>query len=129
MENLEVHRTSDSNAGWISLPVTNGTYDLIALDAKSLAKKLSKTLIKAGNYNMIRIEVTGAKVTTASGAYDARIPSGKIKMNVPFIVNSDGTTEILIEANPKASLIIAGNKNNPKYILKPVLHIKKVDNI
>ena len=127
IENLEVHRTSDQDAGWISLPISDGTFDLMALDATSWAEIISSTEIAAGNYNMFRFDVTGAQVTTESGVYEAEVPSGTIKVNVPFIVYEDGTTEITIEVNPEASLIVTGNKNNPKYILKPVLKVTNVD--
>ena len=127
IENLEVHRTSDQDAGWISLPISDGTFDLMALDATSWAEIISETDIAAGNYNKFRFAVTGAQVTTESGVYDAEVPSGKIKVNVPFIVYEDGTTEITIEVDPKASLKVTGNKDNPKYKLNPVLKVTNVD--
>lgn len=127
IQNLEVHRTSDSDAGWISLPIENGTYDLIALDAQAWSELISNTEITPGSYNKIRFEVTDAQVTTESGTYDVKIPSGVIKMGISFTVFEDGTTEITIEIDPKASLKITGNKKNPKYMLSPVIHIKSVD--
>ena len=48
IEDLQVHRTSDSDAGWISLPIENGTFDLIALDAEALEDK-QHTLTQLGN--------------------------------------------------------------------------------
>lgn len=127
IENLEVHRTSDADAGWISLPIFDGTFDLMTLDATSWAEIISETEIAAGNYNKFRFAVTGAQVTTESGVYDAEVPSGKIKVNVPFVVYEDGTTEVTIEVNPKASLNVTGNKNNPKYKLNPVLKVSDVN--
>jgi hypothetical protein len=127
IENLEVHRTSDSDAGWISIPITDGTFDLMTLDATSWAEIIANTEIAAGNYNKFRFAVTGAQVTTESGVYDAEVPSGKIKVNVPFVVYEDGTTEVTIDVNPKASLKVTGNKNNPKYKLNPVLKVSNVD--
>jgi hypothetical protein len=127
IENLEVHRTSDHDAGWISLPISDGTFDLMVLDATSWAEIISNTEIAAGNYNKFRFAVTGAQVTTESGVYEAEVPSGKIKVNVPFIVYEDGTTEITIEIDPKASLKVTGNPKNPKYKLNPVLKVTKVD--
>jgi len=125
IENLEVHRTSNGDAGWISIPISNGTFDLMVLDATSWAEIISDTEIAAGNYNKFRFSVPGAQVTTESGVYEAEVPSGEIKVNVPFIVYEDGTTEITIEVDPKASLKVTGNKNNPKYKLNPVLKVTK----
>ena len=127
IENLDVHRTSDHDAGWISLPISDGTFDLMVLDATSWAEIISTTEIAAGNYNKFRFDVTGAQVTTESGVYEAEVPSGTIKVNVPFIVYEDGTTEVTIEVDPEASLKVTGNKDNPKYKLNPVLKVTKVD--
>jgi uncharacterized protein (UPF0333 family) len=121
IENLDVHRTSDQDAGWISLPISDGTFDLMVLDATSWAEIISNTEIAAGNYNKFRFDVTGAQVTTESGVYEAEVPSGTIKVNVPFIV------QITIEIDPKASLKVTGNKDNPKYKLNPVLKVTNVE--
>lgn len=125
IENLEVHRTSDGDAGWISIPISDGTFDLMVLDSASWAEIISETEIAAGNYNKFRFAVPGAQVTTESGVYEAEVPSDKIKVNVPFIVYEDGTTELTIEVDPEASLKVTGNKNNPKYKLDPVLKVTK----
>lgn len=127
IENLEVHRTSDENSGWISLPIVDGTFDLMMMDAAAWEEIISQTEISAGNYNKLRFAVTGAQVTTESGIYNAEIPSGVIKINIPFVVYEDGTTEITISVDPEASLKVTGNKTNPKYKLVPVLKVTKVD--
>jgi len=127
IENLEVHRTSDSDAGWISLPIMDSTFDLMILDAAAWEEIISQTEIAAGNYNKLRFAVTGALVTTESGIYEAEIPSEVIKINIPFVVFEDRTTEITIDVDPEASLKVTGNKTNPKYKLNPVLKVSKVD--
>ncbi|MEN8154763.1 MAG: DUF4382 domain-containing protein [Acidobacteriota bacterium] len=124
---LEVHRTSDSDASWHSLPVEDGEFDLIAMDANGWSEVFSNAAVTAGSYNKIRFEVSGAIVTTESGTYDVSIPSGVIKIGIPFVVNDDGTTEITIEIDPEASLKIVGNKNDPKYKMSPVIHVSSVD--
>ncbi len=126
VDNLEVHRTGDSDAGWIELAISGESFDLIELDTVAWADLISSTSIKAGDYNKIRIEVSEADVTTDTGTYVAEIPSGKIKINIPFKVNDDGTTEITISIDPEKSLIITGSKKNPKYILTPVLKVSSV---
>ena len=101
--------------------------DLIALDNASLEEIIASTEIESGNYNKIRFAVISATVTTESGIYEAEIPSKVIKISVPFVVYEDGHTEITVEINPKASLNISGSKNNPKYILRPVLKVTDVE--
>jgi hypothetical protein len=83
--------------------------------------------ILAGNYNQIRFGVDTAQVTTASGDYEAEVPSGKLKINVPFVVHAEGTTEVIIAIDPGASLKISGKKDDPKYKLQPVIHVAGVE--
>ncbi len=128
IEDLQVHRTSDSDAGWISLPIEKGEYDLILMDIKAWSELLSNTDVAPGTYNKFRFEVTGALVTTESGTYDVEIPSGVIKIGIPFIVNDDGTTEITLEIDPHASLKVKDDKKkDPTYKLSPVFHVTSVD--
>ncbi len=127
LSELKVHRTSDSSAGWIPLQIEESTYDLMVLNTETLSELISLTHIEAGNYNKLRFVISKATVTTESGIYEADIPSGEIKLNVPFIVHEDGKTEITILVNPVASLKKNGNKNNPKYKLSPVLHIGSIN--
>jgi len=87
------------------------------------ADLLSSTNPEKGEYNKIRFNVSSAVVTTASGTYDAVVPGDKIKVNVPFTVLEDGTTEITITFDPKASLKHSGSKKNLKFFLNPVLKI------
>lgn len=120
---LEVHRTGDSDAGWKVLPLSGEDFDLIELDILMWADLLSSTDPEKGEYNKIRLNVSSAIVTTDKGTFEAEVPGNKIKINVPFSVHEDGTTEINIAIDPVASLKSTGNKNNPKYFLNPVLKI------
>ncbi len=120
---LEVHRTGDSDAGWKILPLAAESFDLIELDRSIWSDLVSSTNPEPGVYNKIRISVSEASVKTESGTFPAVVPGDKIKIKVPFRVNKDGTTEITMSIDPKASLKKTGNKKDPKYFLNPVLKI------
>ena len=125
IDQLEVHKTSNSEAGWHTITINETTIDLMKLGA--IEGIIASEEIPAGDYNQIRFKVDSAQVTTESGEYDAEVPSGKIKINVGFTVHEDGSTVVTISIDPKASLKISGNKNNPKYKLSPVIHLIGVD--
>ena len=125
IDQVQVHRTSDSDAGWHTVSIEEGSFDLMELG--TIEAVVAEAEITAGNYNQIRFGIDLALVTTASGEYEAEVPSGKLKINVPFVVHDDGTTEVTISIDPKASLKISGKKDNPKYKLHPVIHVEGVE--
>ncbi|MCK5221260.1 MAG: DUF4382 domain-containing protein [Candidatus Aminicenantes bacterium] len=123
---LEVHRISDGDAGWKVLPLSGDSFDLIELDRLMWADLLSSTNPEKGEYNKIRLNLLKAIVTTESGTYDVEVPGDKIKINLPFSVHEDATTEVTISVDPKSSLKSTGNKDNPKYFLNPVLKVSTI---
>ena len=127
IKGLEVHKTSGSDAGWHSLPIEEGSYDLMALDNHSWAELISLSEITPGIYNKLRFEVTSAEVTTISGTYTAKIPSGKIKINLSFVIDEDKIVEITMTIDPEKSLKVQTFKNkDPKYTLNPVFKISGI---
>jgi len=123
---LEVHRIGDGDAGWKVLPLSGDSFDLIELDRLIWADLLSTTNHEKGEYNKIRLNLSAAVVTTDSGTYDVDVPGDKIKINLPFSVHEDGTTEVTISIDPKSSLKSTGNKDDPKYFLNPVLKVTSI---
>jgi len=119
---LEIHKTGEQS-GWKILSLSAGSFDLMELSNSIWSDLIASANPETGQYNQIRIYVSGATVKTSSGTYEAVVPSGKIKLMVPFTVHEDGTTEITIAFDPKASLKSTGNKKNPKYFLNPVLKV------
>ena len=47
------------------------------MDIRDIEELLSNSEIEEGEYNQIRFEVSACQVTTASGTFDAELPSGK----------------------------------------------------
>lgn len=126
INNLKVHKTSGSDAGWHSLPIEEGIYDLMALDNTGWSGLISSSEITPGIYNQLKFLVSSAEVTTESGTYNVDIPSGKIKINLAFTISEDMVTEITMTIDPKNSLKITGNEKNPKYKLNPNFKISNV---
>lgn len=123
---LEVHQTSAAtDSGWVSLTTPSGSFDLMAIE--SVERLISSTEISEGSYNQIRFYTSTAKVTTASGTYDAEVPSTKINVAVQFTVTKGDVTEVVLSWDPEESLNKTGS-NPPVYKLQPVLHVKRVKN-
>jgi hypothetical protein len=114
-----------SESGWWAIDIEESTFDLMELG--TIEEVIASSQIQAGKYNQLRFLINTARVTTESGEYEADVPSGKLKLNVPFTVFEDGSTEITISIDPEASLVVAGNPSNPKYLLKPVIHVVSVE--
>jgi hypothetical protein len=126
LSGLEVHRiAAGEESGWMPLTPPSESIDLMSLN--NIEKLISSTEITDGSYNLIRFLIDSAIVTTESGTYDATVPSSKIDVSVKFDIISGDMTIIVLAADPSASLVITGGPN-PKYLLKPVLKIKKVTN-
>jgi hypothetical protein len=126
LSGLEVHRiAAGEESGWIPLTSPPGSIDLMSLE--NIEKLISSTEIADGSYNSIRFLIDSAIVTTESGTYDATVPSSKIDVSVKFDIVTGQLTILVLAADPSASLVITGGPN-PKYLLKPVLKVKKVSN-
>lgn len=126
LNGLEVHQTSAAaESGWVTLTTPSGSFDLMAIE--SVENLISSTEITAGTYNQIRFYVNTARVTTASGTYNAEVPSTKINVAVQFEVKSGDVTEVVLSWDPDASLNSTGT-NPPTYKLQPVIHVKRVKN-
>ena len=94
---------------------------------------LADASIPAGTYDMVRLYITKASIVMNNGAsFDLKIPGAAesgLKIFIPsgIVVNSDNTSELLLDFNLNRSLVILGPRENPKgYHLRPV--IRAVDN-
>ncbi|MBN2136059.1 MAG: DUF4382 domain-containing protein [Acidobacteria bacterium] len=120
----EVHQTSAGiDSGWVSLSAPSGAIDLMQI--RNMEELLSSSEIEEGNYNQIRFYVNTCQVTTASGTYDAEVPSTKINIATQFVVASGDMTEVVLSIDPEASLNVTGNN---KYKMQPVIHVKRIKN-
>jgi hypothetical protein len=125
IDQVEVHKLGGSDSGWYTIDIEESTFDL--MESGVIEQVIASSAIPAGEYNQLRFQIDNARVTTDSGEYEAEVPSGKLKINVPFTVYEDGATEVTITIDPRASLVVAGPPSDPKYLLKPVIHVADIE--
>lgn len=125
IDQVEVHRYGGSESGWYTVDIEESTFDLMEIGA--IEEVIASSDIPAGDYNLLWFQIDSAQVTTESGEHEAEVPSGKLKLEVPFTVYEDGSTEVTISIDPQGSLIVAGPPSDPKYLLKPVIHVVDVE--
>ncbi len=116
---LQLHKANASNnSGWITIPIKNGTIDLVTLvDVSAL---LGQGNISAGKYTQLRIDVVNATgVMTDGTKVNFTVPSGQLKTTTPFnlSVSSGSTAKLTIDIDLEHSITQAGNK----WMFKPVL--------
>ncbi len=121
----EVHHES---MGWVTLPVQAGVYDLIDLQNDVTVALSSNVEIPPGQVTQLRLIVgDNNAVVTVSGVFDLKIPSGAetgLKLNLGTVIEPGMTTEILLDFDAEASVVLEGNGT---YSLKPVLTVKAVN--
>jgi hypothetical protein len=103
-------------------PITVDLLDLVK-DDQLLGPAVD---LPVGHYTQVRLILSKATITDATGTYDLNIPSGTqtgIKIHGGFDVQPNQVTAILLDFSVKGSLTKAGNG---KYILKPVPSIVAV---
>jgi hypothetical protein len=96
------------------------TFDLLSL-TNGLTEALGSAQIPEGHYRAIHLVLSeeGAWLVEAdSDTHDVCVPSGRLKIFTDFSVSSGGVTEIILDFDAAASLILTGNG---KYILRPVI--------
>jgi hypothetical protein len=125
IDQVEVHKLEGSDSGWYTIDIEASTLDV--MEPGVIEQVIASSEIPAGEYNQLRFQIDSAQVTTESGEYEAEVPSGKLKINVPFTIFEDGATEVTITIDPRASLVVAGPPSNPKYLLRPVIHVTDIE--
>jgi hypothetical protein len=123
---VNVANENDTNdANWQTIVTGPKTVDLIQLASNSTLLGPAVNL-PAGHYTQIRLILSSATITDASGTYALNVPSGTqtgIKIHGGFDIAPNQVTVILLDFNVKGSLNKLGNG---RYQLKPVPDIKAV---
>ncbi len=116
--NLMVHVSEAGNkSGWY--PVNyHGTIEL--LSSINISETIGTVTLASGDYNLIRFNVTSAKVTYNGVNYTAFVPSGELK--VPIIggvevTNSKPSATII---DLQTTVVNIGSHSNPEFIIRPV---------
>lgn len=104
---------------WQTLATPNTTVNL--LDLVTHDALLAQAPLPGGSYSQIRIFISSATVTDATGTHNVTIPSSAqtgIKINVDYTIQANTITDILLDFNVAQSLHITGNGT---YMLQPVI--------
>lgn len=138
---LSVHQSgsaSDSDAGWVEIPVTAQRIDLLSLQ-NGVMTTLGTTPLAAGKYTQMRLlladnasaaagqPIPNAVVPTGGSETALKTPSGQqsgLKMNVDIDIAADKLADFVIDFNACKSVVRAGTSGN--ILLKPVLAVTPV---
>jgi hypothetical protein len=110
---------NDNEPGhWQTITTNPQTFDL--LDLVTNEAILGSGTLPVGRYSQVRLFISNATVTDATGTHPVTIPSAGntgIKLNVDYTISPNQITAILLDFNVSKSLIKTGNG---QYRLQPV---------
>lgn len=113
---------NDNEPGhWQTISTNPQSFDL--LDLINNEAILGSATLPAGRYSQVRLFVSDATVTDATGTHPVTIPSAGntgIKLNVDYTISPNTITTILLDFNVNKSLIKTGNG---QYRLQPVIPV------
>jgi hypothetical protein len=119
---VEVHvGDDDTESGWISLPTTEGVYNLLELtngidtllgEIEVPAGKISQIRLILGNNNSIKVGGENHPLSTPSAQQSG------LKLQVHQTLNAGITYKILLDFDVARSIVLTGNGT---YKLKPVI--------
>ena len=111
---IEVNR----EGAWVLVTDVPQTIDL--LDIAINGKVIGDILVPAGSFTQIRIYVSKAAITDATGDHDVKLSSvsNGIKVNLDFVVDLNKTTEILIDFNSHHAIV---KETGNTYMLRSVV--------
>jgi hypothetical protein len=116
--NVHYAGTNDTNGSWITIINESQTFDLIQL--QNATEFLDGVTLAAGWYTQIRLFVESALVTIDGVQYDLKIPSKKIKLITPFLVQDNQTLTLTLDFDVQKSVHKTGSD---KYIMKPTIKV------
>lgn len=119
---VEVHyagvNQNDTNGTWITVVDESQTFDLVQL--QNATDVLGEVNLSAGWYTQIRLFVEKALVEIDGVQYDLKIPSKKVKLIKPFLVQDNETLVLTLDFDVHKSVHKTGNS---KYIMKPTIKV------
>lgn len=101
---IQAHEANDSNnSGWHNVSVSN-TIDLMSV--KTMSALLGSAQLPAGQYTQLRIVVQKAWGMTSDGkTYAFTVPSGDLRTDDPFTVNTGQTASLTLDVNLSHSIV------------------------
>ncbi len=140
VDKVQVHSEAMEGDTWKTIFIPQKTYDLLAL-ANGVRESLGIVALSAGHYTQMRLVLgdtpdNGVNILSqshpfanyvidANDAYhELKVPSGSqtgVKIVQGFDVNANETTELILDFNVSASVVIAGSSG--QYLLKPTIEV------
>lgn len=141
IDKVQVHASADAEeSGWVTLFTPRKTVNLLAL-INGVREELGVVSLATGHYTQMRLIIgteadTGINILsqshpfanyvidTSNAYHELKVPSGHqtgIKIVHGFDINANETTELILDFNASASVVIAGSSG--KYLLKPTIKV------
>ncbi len=125
VDSVRAHISSDdTTGGWFTLNRTPATYDLLTL-VNGANAVLGNAVLPVGQYSQIRLYIgSGSNVVVDGVPKPLEIPSGSqsgLKLNVDATILPDVVYILTLDFDAGRSIVITGNPNNHRYLLKPVI--------
>jgi len=113
--NLQVHSEAGNQSGWTLLK-SSGSIEL--LGTVNVGQTITSVKIAAGEYNLLRFNISSAQVTFNGKNYTAFVPTSAL--TVPIVggiqVNASKPSATIINIQPTVYNI--GSASNPEFIIK-----------
>ncbi len=125
LTSLQAHHAGDAPNAWETLRSAPMSVDLLTL-AGNLAE-FARTPVPAGDYDQLKLEIApGATVSVNGQTQPLRVPSGSVRIDVPFTVSSGGSVEMLMDFDVASSMHLTGNGT---WVLSPVIHVSETRHV
>ena len=116
---LMVHVSGAGNqSGWYPVD-SEGTIEL--LGSVNFSQTLGTVTVATGDYNLIRFNVTSAKVTYNGINYTAFVPSSELTVRIVGgvqVTNSKASATII---DLQTTVMNIGSRSNPEFVIRPVV--------
>jgi plastocyanin len=110
--------TNGEEGAWITVLNESKTYDLLQLTG--VEELVSSADLGAGSYNIIRLQISNVSVVMNGQTQEAKLPSGKIDINIAFMVSANKSSIVKLDFNLNDSLHITGDG---QIIMAPVIKV------
>jgi len=114
----EQNQSEEQEGEWISLNITDSSFDLIALREGGLEQLLAEGNVTAGHYTQIRMTIAKVEVTLNGETKNATVPSNELKFVRPFDIVGGQTTILTLDFDADESVTVTGAG---KVIVRPVV--------
>lgn len=117
----QVHQSNTSGSGWMALNVTTTTVDLMALNGTAFAKVVGIGTLKAGQYEMIRLNISKVVVGLSNGTVvNASLPAvSSADIHGAFNVTAGATTTVSVDIDLASSLHVTTLGGNVMAVFTP----------